>query len=179
MMARQMANDRATAEASLLASTRSQSASQAIADFLTALGVRHAFGVSGGAIAAIWGALSASAIEVAHFRHESGAAFAAIEAHFITGAPVVVFTTTGPELTNSLTGILAARGEGAKIILLSACTTASNHLKSGIKLLSGCFAGAASDRAPAGSQRDCPESSAPGCLRGAFRPDRGGIWRRI
>ncbi len=39
-----------------------QNASQAIVSFLTALGVRYAFGVSGGAIAAIWGALSDSAI---------------------------------------------------------------------------------------------------------------------
>ena len=75
----------------------------------------HAFGVSGGAIAALWGALSASDIKVVHFRHETGAAFAAIEAHFVTNAPVVVFTTTGPGLTNALTGMLAARGEGAKI----------------------------------------------------------------
>jgi thiamine pyrophosphate-dependent acetolactate synthase large subunit-like protein len=122
-----MATDGATTEAVSAASVKSQNASQAIADFLAALGVRHAFGVSGGAIAAIWGALSASDIEVVHFRHESGAAFAAVEAHFVTDAPVVVFTTTGPGLTNSLTGILAARGEGAKIILLSACTTASNR----------------------------------------------------
>jgi thiamine pyrophosphate-dependent acetolactate synthase large subunit-like protein len=104
-----------------------ENASQAIVSFLTRLGVRYAFGVSGGAIAAIWGALSQSEIEVVHFRHESGAVFAAVEAHFATDKPVVVFTTTGPGLTNALTGILAARGEGAKIILLSACTTASNR----------------------------------------------------
>lgn len=104
-----------------------QTASQAIVTFLTSLGVRYAFGVSGGAIAAIWGALSDSAIQVVHCRHESGAAFAAVEAHFATDAPVVVFTTTGPGFTNALTGILAARGEGAKIIVLSACTTASNR----------------------------------------------------
>ncbi|MFL6449576.1 MAG: thiamine pyrophosphate-binding protein [Bryobacteraceae bacterium] len=104
-----------------------QNASEAIAAFLTSLGVRYAFGVSGGAIAAVWGALSASDIQVVHFRHESGAAFAAIEAHFVSEAPVVVFTTTGPGLTNALTGILAARGEGAKILLISACTTASNR----------------------------------------------------
>jgi thiamine pyrophosphate-dependent acetolactate synthase large subunit-like protein len=122
-----MATDNATAEVAPLGNARSQNTSQAVADFLTALGVRHAFGVSGGAIAAIWGALSSSEIEVVHFRHEAGAAFAAIEAHFVTNAPVVVFTTTGPGLTNSLTGILAARGEGAKIILLSACTTAANR----------------------------------------------------
>jgi thiamine pyrophosphate-dependent acetolactate synthase large subunit-like protein len=122
-----MATEGATTEAGPPASARSQTTSEALADFLTAVGVRYAFGVSGGAIAAIWGALSASNIKVVHFRHETGAAFAAIEAHFVTDAPVVVFVTTGPGLTNALTGMLAARGEGAKIILLSACTTASNR----------------------------------------------------
>ena len=122
-----MATDGTTTEAASLTSATSQNAGQSIVSFLSALGVRYAFGVSGGAIAAIWGALSASDIEVVHFRHESGAAFAAMEAHFATNAPVVVFTTTGPGLTNALTGIFAARGEGAKIILLSACTTASNR----------------------------------------------------
>lgn len=122
-----MATDETTTETASLAGATLQNASQAIVGFLTALGVRYAFGVSGGAIAAIWGALSTSDIEVVHFRHESGAVFAAMEAHFATGAPVVVFTTTGPGLTNALTGLLAARGEGAKIILISACTTASNR----------------------------------------------------
>src|SRR3954469_9231572 len=122
-----MATEDVAADAALIVSEISQNASQAIAEFLTALGVRYAFGVSGGAIAAIWGALSTSDIDVVHFRHETGAAFAAVEAHFVSGRPVVVFTTTGPGLTNALTGILAARGEGAKIILLSACTTASNR----------------------------------------------------
>ena len=104
-----------------------QTVSAAIVDALTALDVTHAFGVSGGAIAPLWGALSASEIKVVHFRHETGAAFAAIEAYFATNAPVVVFTTTGPGLTNALTGMLAARGEGAKILLLSACTTAAHR----------------------------------------------------
>jgi len=104
-----------------------QMLSQAIVAFFSTVGVRYAFGVSGGAIAAIWAALTESDIDVIHCRHESGAAFAAVEAHFATDAPVIVFTTTGPGLTNALTGILAARGEGAKIIVLSACTTASNR----------------------------------------------------
>ena len=99
-----------------------QTVSQALVSSLADLGVRHAFGVSGGGIAALWAALSASRIRVGHFRHESGAVFAAIEAHFATGEPVIVFTTTGPGLTNAMTGLLAARDEGANIILLSACT---------------------------------------------------------
>jgi thiamine pyrophosphate-dependent acetolactate synthase large subunit-like protein len=122
-----MATNSATTDAPLPLTVGPKNASEAIADLLSALGVRHAFGVSGGAIAAIWGALSASNIKVVHCRHESGAAFAATEAHFATNAPAAVFTTTGPGLMNSLTGIMAARGEGAKIILLSACTTAKNR----------------------------------------------------
>ena len=122
-----MSSDGAAIEIAPIQNAEPQNASKAIVSFLTSLGVRYAFGVSGGAIAAIWGALSDSAIQVVHCRHESGAAFAAVEAHFATDAPVVVFTTTGPGFTNALTGILAARGEGAKIIVLSACTTASNR----------------------------------------------------
>jgi thiamine pyrophosphate-dependent acetolactate synthase large subunit-like protein len=100
---------------------------EAVARMFVELGVRHAFGVSGGAMAALWHALSGSQLAVRHFRHESGAAFAAVEAHFASDRPVVVFTTTGPGLTNALTGLLAARGEGAKVIVLSAATTAAQR----------------------------------------------------
>ena len=100
---------------------------EAVVEVLAELGVRHAFGVSGGAMAALWHALSGSALAVRHFRHESGAAFAAIEAHFASDRPVVVFTTTGPGLTNALTGLLAARGDGAQVIVLSAATTAAQR----------------------------------------------------
>lgn len=71
-------------------------------------------------MAVLWHAMSASALRVYHFRHESAAAFAAAESYFAASRPVIVFTTTGPGLTNSLTGLLAARGEGAKVIVLSA-----------------------------------------------------------
>ncbi|MEH2078780.1 MAG: scytonemin biosynthesis protein ScyA [Nostoc sp.] len=96
----------------------------AIAQMLENLGVGYAFGVAGGAMASLWGALSNSSIEVLNFRHESGAAFAATEAYFANNRPTVVFTTAGPGITNAITGLFAARGEGAKVILLSACTSA-------------------------------------------------------
>ncbi len=96
----------------------------AIATMLENLGVCCAFGVAGGAMASLWGSLSNSLIQVLNFRHESGAAFAAVEAYFASGSPTVVFTTAGPGITNALTGLFAARGEGAKVILLSACTSA-------------------------------------------------------
>ncbi|MEI1373349.1 scytonemin biosynthesis protein ScyA [Nostoc sp. UHCC 0926] len=100
------------------------SVADAIAQMLENLGVSYAFGVAGGAMASLWGALSNSTIEVLNFRHEAGAAFAATEAYFANDRPTVVFTTAGPGITNVLTGLFAARGEGAKVILLSACTSA-------------------------------------------------------
>jgi len=102
----------------------SLSVADAIVLMLTKLGVSSAFGVAGGAMASLWNALSNSTVQVLNFRHEAGAAFAAIEAHFASNHPTVVFTTAGPGMTNALTGLFAARGEGAKVILLSACTSA-------------------------------------------------------
>ncbi|MEE8525662.1 MAG: thiamine pyrophosphate-dependent enzyme [Thermoanaerobaculia bacterium] len=95
----------------------------ALTEHLTDLGVEQAFGVSGGAIALFFDALVDSAVQLRHFRHETGAAFAALEAHFATGKPTVVFTTTGPGLLNSLTGMTAARWDGGKVILISGATT--------------------------------------------------------
>ena len=100
------------------------SVAEAVVKILEEMGVQYAFGVSGGAIAPVWAALHQSSMQVLHFRHEAGAAFAAIEAHFASDRPVVVFTTTGPGITNALTGLLAARWEGAKVIFVSASTSA-------------------------------------------------------
>src|SRR3954447_20060129 len=99
----------------------------AFAEVLEDLGVRHAFGVSGGAISFFWSALGGTGIKVTHFRHESGAAFAACEASIASDAPVVVFVTTGPGLTNVLTGVYAARHEPARVILVSASTDSGMH----------------------------------------------------
>ncbi|MEH2240210.1 ScyA-related TPP-binding enzyme [Nostoc sp.] len=100
------------------------SVAEAVVKILEEMGVQYAFGVSGGAIAPVWAALHQSSIQVLHFRHEAGAAFAAIETYFASDRPVVVFTTTGSGITNALTGLLAARWEGAKVILVSASTSA-------------------------------------------------------
>ncbi|WP_442945212.1 ScyA-related TPP-binding enzyme [Nostoc sp.] len=100
---------------------------QALVEILENLGVNYAFGVSGGGIGPLWATLNRSSIQLLHFRHESGAAFAATEAYFASDRPVVVFTTTGPGITNALTGLFAARGEGAKVIFLSAATSTGNR----------------------------------------------------
>ncbi len=101
-----------------------QSVAQSVVQLLEDLGIINAFGVSGGAMATLWAAMSdSSLIQVIHCRHESGATFAAAEAALVSDRPVAAFSTAGPGLTNALTGMFAARGEGAKVVLLSACTS--------------------------------------------------------
>ncbi len=97
---------------------------EALVAHLAALGVEHAFGISGGAIALLYDALIESSIELHHFRHETGAAFAATEAYFASQKPTIVFATTGPGTLNALTGITAAKWDGAKVVLLSGATSA-------------------------------------------------------
>ncbi len=110
--------------------TASITVAAAVVAMLEELGVGCAFGVAGGAMATLWGSLSNSILmQVSNFRHEGGAAFAAVEAYFATNRPTVVFTTAGPGITNALTGLFAARGEGAKVIFLSACTSAPQRGK--------------------------------------------------
>lgn len=94
---------------------------------LRELGVSDAFGVMGGAIAPFFKALHAGGIRAIHTRHEAGASFAAIEASLATQRPVVVFTTAGPGIANAVTGMLAARAEGAHVIFVSASTSLAHR----------------------------------------------------
>ncbi len=90
---------------------------------LADLGVEQAFGVSGGAIALLFDAIAESDVDLRHFRHETGAAFAAAEANFASSKPTMVFATTGPGVLNAITGMTAARWDGAKVIMVSGATT--------------------------------------------------------
>jgi acetolactate synthase-1/2/3 large subunit len=96
--------------------------SDALVDVLRGLGVTHAFGLIGGTVAPFCQSLAHSSIHLVHFRQETGAAFAAAEASLATGRPAVVFTTSGPGLFNSLNGMMAARWDGACVILVSGTT---------------------------------------------------------
>lgn len=98
-------------------------ASRLVGRELARLGVRDAFGVLGGGIAAFADGLCRAPIRLRHTRHEAGAAFAAVEAHFASGRPTVVVVTTGPGLWNALNGVMAARADGAKVLLVSGATS--------------------------------------------------------
>ncbi|MEX2207976.1 MAG: thiamine pyrophosphate-binding protein [Myxococcota bacterium] len=97
----------------------------AVVALLESLGVRRAYGLTGGPIAPFCDALGRSTrIRTLHCRHESGAAFAALEDSLASGELCAVFVTTGPGITNALTGICAARSDGGRVLLISASTSA-------------------------------------------------------
>lgn len=106
---------------------RAPQVSDALLRLLVDLGVEQAFGIIGGAIAPFFEALGRSALKIRHFRHEGGAAFAAVEAYFASNRPTLVVTTSGPGLTNALTGMMAARWDGAKVLLVSGATAAAQR----------------------------------------------------
>jgi acetolactate synthase I/II/III large subunit len=104
------------------ASPGAWTASRYIGRELARLGVRHAFGVIGGGVAPFADGVNRE-LRFVHTRHEGGAMFAAIEAHFATGRPTAVVVTTGPGLFNALNGVMAARADGAKLVLISGATS--------------------------------------------------------
>lgn len=106
---------------------------EAIVDLLAALGVQRAFGIVGGANTPFVQALERSSLDVAQFKHEGGAAFAATEAFFESDRPTVLFVTTGPGLLNGLSGIAAARYDGAKLIVVSGGTAPAQRYRYGIQ----------------------------------------------
>lgn len=103
--------------------------SDALVEVFEGLGVESAFGLIGGAIAPFSEALAQGSIKIVHCRHEAGAVFAAIESSFVNGRPALVFTTTGPGLTNAITGVVAARRDGARVIVVSGATAAPQRGK--------------------------------------------------
>src|SRR5690606_30026113 len=102
-------------------------ASDALVAALVEMGVEHAFGVFGGGIAPFCSAVSKSPIRLMHCRSETGAAFAAIESSLASGKLTVVVATTGPGLTSLVTGMAAARSEGAHVLFVSGATSASQR----------------------------------------------------
>jgi acetolactate synthase-1/2/3 large subunit len=115
------------------------SVSEALVDALVGLGVEHAFGVFGGGIAPFCEAVSRSPMRLIHCRHEASAGFAAIESSLATGRPALVVATTGPGITNLHTAMVAARGEGAKVLFVSGSTVAAQRGRGAFQETGGAF----------------------------------------
>lgn len=94
-------------------------AADAIAATLAAAGVEVVFGIPGGTISPVNDALlDQPTVQVRVCRHESEAVFAACGHAMVSGGVGVVFVTSGPGLTNALTGLAAARCDGVPLVIL-------------------------------------------------------------
>lgn len=92
-----------------------------IVDALEAAGVDTIYGVPGGAISPIYDALvGRDRFRVVHVRHETSALFMAIgHARMRPGSLPCVLVTSGPGVTNAITGLAAALGEGTPVLVIA------------------------------------------------------------
>lgn len=81
-------------------------------------GVEYVFGYPGGAIMPVYDAITDSPIRHILARHEQGAAFAAEGYARVTGKVGVCLVTSGPGLTNLLTGIANAYADSVPIVAI-------------------------------------------------------------
>ncbi len=91
-----------------------------IVDVLEQAGVDTVYGVPGGAISTIYDALiDHRSIRVVHVRHETTALFMAIgHTRMQPGSLPCVLVTSGPGVTNAVTGLAAALGEGVPVLVI-------------------------------------------------------------
>jgi len=105
-----------------------------LASFLAEHGVRHAFGLTGGAVVHIFDSLERDPrLRVVFHHHEQAAAFAAEAASSFTGTPAVCVVTTGPGGTNAVTGLLGAWLNSIPCLFISG-QARTEHLSQGTRV---------------------------------------------
>ena len=94
-----------------------------IAQFLAANGVRHVFGLQGGAVVHLFDSIeTVDNIAAVYCHHEQAAALAATSNAKVTGQVGAGVFTTGPGSTNAITGLLAAWQDSIPVIFISGQT---------------------------------------------------------
>ena len=96
---------------------------------LEARGVKHVFGIPGAKIDSVFNALIDSSIETVVCRHEQNAAFIAGGIGRMTGRAGVAIATSGPGVSNLVTGLATANSEGDPMIALGGAVAAEDALK--------------------------------------------------
>ncbi len=92
----------------------------ALLDVLRAEGLRTVFGLPGGTVMPVYDALGdRPELRVITTRHETAAVFAAMGHARVSPEPVLVLVTSGPGLTNTLTGLAAAAAEELPIVVVA------------------------------------------------------------
>jgi len=106
-----------------------QSGAQLVVRALEAQGVSHVFGIPGAKIDAVFNALVDSKIKTVVCRHEQNAAFIAGGIGRMTGKAGVAIATSGPGVSNLVTGLATANSEGDPVVALGGAVDTAEALK--------------------------------------------------
>ncbi|TMD21485.1 MAG: acetolactate synthase AlsS, partial [Chloroflexi bacterium] len=106
-----------------------QNGAQLVVRMLEARGVTHVFGIPGAKIDAVFDALVDSTIKTVVCRHEQNAAFIAGGIGRMTGKAGVAIATSGPGVSNLVTGLATANSEGDPMVALGGAVATSETLK--------------------------------------------------
>jgi acetolactate synthase I/II/III large subunit len=110
--------------------TKSQQiGAQLVVRALEAQGVSHVFGIPGAKIDAVFNALVDSKIKTVVCRHEQNAAFIAGGIGRMTGKAGIAIATSGPGVSNLVTGLATANSEGDPVVTLGGAVPSAETLK--------------------------------------------------
>lgn len=99
---------------------RERTSAQVFLQTLVDAGVSTVFGIPGGTASPLFDALRrVDGLRYVATRHEAGAAFAALGHARAAGQPAIVFTTSGPGVTNTLTAVASAHFEDIPLLVVS------------------------------------------------------------
>lgn len=110
-------------------SSEARTGAEAVVRMLEARGIKHVFGIPGAKIDAVFNTLVESSIETVVCRHEQNAAFMAGAIGRMTGKAGVAIATSGPGVSNLVTGLATANSEGDPLVALGGAVAMADALK--------------------------------------------------
>ena len=108
---------------------KTKTGADVVVETLEAHGVKHVFGVPGAKIDKVFDRLLDSSIKTVVCRHEQNAAFIAGGIGRMTGKAGVAIGTSGPGVSNLVTGLATATTEGDPVIALGGAVALPDRLK--------------------------------------------------
>jgi acetolactate synthase I/II/III large subunit len=102
---------------------------EVVVQTLESRGVEYVFGIPGAKIDAVFNALVDSKIKTVVCRHEQNAAFIAGGIGRMTGKAGVAIATSGPGVSNLVTGLATANSEGDPVVALGGAVATDEALK--------------------------------------------------
>lgn len=109
--------------------SKTPNGAQLLVRHLEAEGVEYVFGIPGAKVDPVFDALLDSKIKTVVCRHEQNAAFIAGGLGRLTGKAGVVLVTSGPGVSNLVTGLATANTEGDPIVALGGAVPVAERLK--------------------------------------------------